>query len=232
MPKRLGEGDDCVKCHMPKRQVQVISHSALTNHRILARPGAPLPDGVLAEPTPGTPDLIYWNAPRDSKLRMLPPLMLLQAYGELMGKESRYQALYLAALDGLAKSTPDEPLVQAALGSTMLRSEFGSNDAAIGHLTRAIELGFSAPAVYADLAEALTQANREGEAVLTLERGIRLMPYEPTLCKSLVLRFINLKRYADARQAMEQYVERFPEDDFMRGLLLKVKNTTSSSGRR
>jgi hypothetical protein len=231
MPQRLRETDDCVKCHMPKRQVQGISHSALTNHRILARPGEPLPEAAFAEPTPGTPDLIYWNVPDDSKLQVLPPLMLLQAYGELMGKESRYQALYLAALDGLAKSAPDGPLVQAALGSRMLRSEFGSIDAAVDHLTRALELGFSAPAVYADLGEALTRAKREEEAAQTLERGIRLMPYEPVLYKSLVLRFINLKRYAEARKAMEQYLELFPEDDFMRGLLLKVGNTTSS-GRR
>jgi len=232
MPQRLREADDCVKCHMPKRQVQAISHSALTNHRILAHPGEPLPEAAFAEPTPGTPDLIYWNAPHDSKLQVLPPLMLLQAYGELMAKESRYQALYLAALDGLAKSAPDEPLVQAALGSRMLRSEFGSNDAAIDHLTRAIELGFSAPAVYADLAEALTRAKREEEAAHSLERGIRLMPYEPVLYKSLVLRFINLKRYAEARKAMDQYMELFPEDDFIRGLLLKVGNTASSSGRK
>jgi hypothetical protein len=231
MRQRLREGDDCVKCHMPKRQVQVISHSALTNHRIIARTSEPLPEAAFAEPTPGTPGLTYWNAPNDPKLQALPPLMLLQAYGELMEKEPRYLARYLATLEQLAKDAPDEPLVQASLGSRMLRSESDSNDTTIAHLTRAIELGFTAPGVYADLAEALVRAKREEEAERTLERGIGLMPYEPVLYKSLVLRLINLKRYAEARKAMESYMELFPEDDFMRGMLTKVGNATSS-GRR
>jgi tetratricopeptide (TPR) repeat protein len=157
--------------------------------------------------------------------------MLLQAYGELLGKEPRYQTLYVSVLDKLAKDSPNEPLVQAALGSRMLRSEFGSNDAAIDHFSRAIKLGFTAPAVYADLAEALTRAKREEESAHTLERGIQVMPYEPLLYKSLVLRFINLKRYPEARKAMEQYMELFPEDDFMRGLYRKAGGTTSSNAR-
>jgi hypothetical protein len=43
------------------------------------------------------------------------------------------------------------------------------------------------------------------------------------------LRLINLKRYADARKTMEQYMELFSENDFMRELLRKVEDTTSSS---
>lgn len=228
-PQRARQADDCVKCHMPKRQVEIIAHSALTNHRIPARLGEPLPDATFAPSTPGTPDLIFWNAPADSKAHMLPPIMLLQAYGELMEKEPLYQIRYLALLDELAKSTPDEPLVQASLGSKMLRSEPGSYNPAIEHLTRAIELGFSAPSVYADLAEALARANREEEAAQTLERGIRLSPYVPVLYKSLALRLIHLERYTDARETMERYMERFPEDDFMRGLLRKVGGTASSN---
>jgi tetratricopeptide (TPR) repeat protein len=228
-PQRARQADDCVNCHMPKRQVEIVAHSALTNHRIPARPSEPLPDAAFAPSTPGTPDLIFWNAPADSKAQVLPPIMLLQAYGELMEKEPRYQTRYFALLDALAKSDPGEPLVQASLGSKMLRSESGSYNSAIEHLTQAINLGFSAPSVYADLAEALARTNREEEAAQTLERGIRVSPFVPVLYKSLSLRLINLKRYADARKTMEQYMELFPEDDFMRGLLRKVGDTTSSS---
>ena len=38
----------------------------------------------------------------------------------------------------------------------------------------------------------------------------------------LTLRYINLKRYAEATTSMKRYVERFPEDDLMRGLLKQV----------
>ena len=230
-PRRVREADDCVSCHMPKREVQIIAHSALTNHRIPARPGEPLPEAAFAQSTPGMPGLIFWNSPPDSKAQVLPPIMLLEAYGELMDKKPNYQPRYFTVLDALAKGAPDEPLVQASLGSKMLRSESGSYNAAIEHLTRAIELGFSAPSVYADLAEALARANREEEAAQTLERGVRLAPYVPVLYKSLALRLINLKRYADARKTMEQYMDLFPEDDFMRGLLLKAERPTSPSAR-
>jgi len=36
--------DDCAGCHMPKRDIKVISHSTVTNHRIVARPDEPLPE--------------------------------------------------------------------------------------------------------------------------------------------------------------------------------------------
>jgi hypothetical protein len=51
------------------------------------------------------------------------------------------------------------------------------------------------------------------------------------LYKSLTLRFINLKQYGEARKVMEQYMELFPEDDFMRGLWLKVKAGSGPSHR-
>ena len=47
----------------------------------------------------------------------------------------------------------------------------------------------------------------------------------------LALRYIHLKQYTEARKALERYVELFPEDDFVRGLLLKVKNSDTSSRR-
>jgi tetratricopeptide (TPR) repeat protein len=114
-------------------------------------------------------------------------------------------------------------LVEAALGRKMLRGAPELNAAAILHLSRAIELGFTAATVYQDFAEALAKAGRIQEAVGALERGIALFPYEPPLYKALALHYINLKRYPEAKKTLERYVELFPEDDFVRGLLLKVR---------
>jgi hypothetical protein len=41
--------DNCISCHMPKRDVVVISHSSITNHRILARPSEPFPDDAFTQ---------------------------------------------------------------------------------------------------------------------------------------------------------------------------------------
>jgi tetratricopeptide (TPR) repeat protein len=85
--------------------------------------------------------------------------------------------------------------------------------------------------VYEDLAEALLRAGREAEAVSPLEQGIEAAPYTPVLHKSLALRYINLRRYSAARKTLEHYVELFPEDDFVRGLLLKLPQSDDSGQR-
>ena len=82
-------GIDCAACHIPKRNVQLIAHSALTNHRILARPDEPLPEAAFHQATIDLPDLVYLNRSAGSDLASLPLVMLLQAYGELMAAKSR-----------------------------------------------------------------------------------------------------------------------------------------------
>ena len=99
------------------------------------------------------------------------------------------------------------------------------------HLSRAIELGFLAPATFADLAEAQARAGRDTAAIETLQKGIEISPYSQLLQKSLVLRYIRLKRYDEAAKTLERYVELFPEDDFMRSLLLKGKGSAGPSNR-
>ena len=213
---RAERGDDCTGCHMPKRDVTVISHSALTNHRIIARTGEP-----AASPTKPDDDLVYLNKPAGAG--NLPPLTLWIAYGELMEKEPAFQVRYFALLDDLAKSAPENGLVQAALGARDLRrNSTESNDAAITHLRKALDLGFSSSRVYNDLAEALARSGKLEDAVTILKRGIEMEPFAPDLYKSLALRYITLKQYPQAKETMQHYVELFPEDDFMRGLLAKA----------
>jgi len=224
-PKRLERGDDCTGCHMPKRSVELISHSALTNHRIVARPGESLPDEAFHQTTVDLPDLVWLNRPHDPGHGPLPLIMLLQAYGELMVRYPAYAPRYFAVLDNLNKSATDQPLVRAALGQKAFIEK--SFDSAIDQLTRAIDLGFTSPAVFQNLAEALNQSGREPDAAAVLQRGIDLSPYTPALYKFLTLRYIHLKRFADAKNTLDRYVELFPEDDFMRGLLLKVQHSNA-----
>ena len=227
-PQRLEHANDCAQCHMPKRGVEVLAHAVLTNHRIIARPGEPLPDAAFTQGASDAPDLVYFNGPAERNRASLPPIMLLQAYGELMRKHPEYEQRYLSVLDDLGRNGKPQPLVEAALGRKMLRNDLTSNSGAIDHLTRAIELGFKAPTVYEDLAAALLRAGREAEAVGPLQQGIEVAPYTPVLHKSLALRYINLQRYTAARKTLEHYVELFPEDDFVRGLLLKLPPTDTT----
>jgi predicted Zn-dependent protease len=206
---------------MPKRKVEVISHSSLTNHRIPAKPDEPIPEIAFHQTTAALPDLIHLNPAPGRKDSPLPPLTLLQAYGELMDRKPEYAPRYAALLTQLEHSEPDNSLVQAALGRRDLRA--GKLDEAAGHLERALQLGPPQVAAYSDLAEVMVKQGRSAEAVPLLQKAIALEPYNSTLQKTLVLRLIQLQRYPEAESAMEQYVKSFPEDSFMRQMLARAQ---------
>ena len=218
---RRQPSNDCAGCHMPKRDIQVISHSSATNHRILARPDEPFPDITFRQTTSALPDLIDLDPPPRLQNGAIPQLTLLQAYGELAAEKSQYVAPYLEVLAGLEKSNPDNALVQAAVGRRELKS--GNFAAAAEHLQRALSLASPQATTCADLADALTHLDRKSEAVTWLDKSIQLDPFNPFTQRTLVVRLIELKQYARARAALEHYVEVFPQDTFMRQMLLKAR---------
>jgi len=226
LQQRLAEEppNDCAGCHMPKRSVRVIAHSALTQHRIPARPGQPFPDEAFRQGTGSLPDLIHLNAVPGREEAQLPSLTLLQAYGELLTSHPKYQDHYLSVLDQLAKSDPNNPMVLSALARRAKRegTSEGTNQA-LQHLTRAIELGSTTVSDFQDLAELLSSGGKVAEAVEVLKKGTVVSPYAAPLYKSLALHYIQLKQYPEALQAMKQELELFPEDSFMRGLIKQVE---------
>lgn len=213
--------DDCAGCHMPKRDVLEISHSSITNHRILSRPDEAFPEEAFHQTTPGLPDLIHLNPAPGQKDTTPPPLVLLQAYGELAERHPEYVKRYLEVLDQLERTDPDNPLVLAATGTR--ESQAGKYEEAITHLRRALETGPPKTFLYTELANALVKLDRPAEAAVVLRKAIALDPFNSELQRMLIVRLIDLKEYASARTALENYVERFPEDSFMRQMLARAR---------
>ena len=211
--------NDCAGCHMPKRDAAVISHTALTNHRIIVRVGQDAPATV----SPSQPELEYMNAP-PGRSQAIPRLTLLKAYGEIIERHPEFQSHYVALLDQLSRTMPDNAFVESALGRKLLYDAPGeaTNLRAIEHLEKAVKLGARTASVQQDLAEALARLNRLDESIDHLKTALEIEPYDPVLHKTLALRLIALKKYPQALEAMRRYVELFPEDDFMRSLLEKA----------
>ncbi len=205
--------NDCVACHMPKRSIEQISHSALTNHRIPARSGEP----VLPFPQTELAGLIVVNPVPESPVK-LSPLLRLRAYGDLAIKDPTYLGRYSALLDELSKTDSQEPLVQSALGHKALAED--RNDDAVAHLKLALPLDNST--VYFDLGQALAKLGQTDDSIKYLKKGIAADPYNAVIQKTLILQYINLKSYTDATVLIKQYVETFPEDAFMRNILARV----------
>jgi hypothetical protein len=219
--QRSSPPDNCIGCHMPKRAVQVIAHSSLTNHRILARPDEAFPDSAFQQTTSSLPDLIHLN-PAPGKKETPPPLLtLLQAYGELAAYKPEYVAPYLKVLDQLSRTEPASELVQACLGRKDLIS--GRTQEAINHLRYALRIGPPQATVYGDLSDALDKLGRRQEALVMLQKGIDQDPFNPVLQMTLVRRLIELKQYSNAQAVLKHYLQIFPQDSSMRPMLGRIK---------
>jgi len=205
--------DNCAGCHMPKRSVQQISHSALTNHRIPARDGEATQPALQKE----VDGVVVVNAPAGRAVKFS-KVTLLKAYQDLAIKSPEYQRRSAELLDELSKAQPDDPFVQASLGHKAFTEE--RMEEAAAHLKLALPLGNAA--VYLELGQALAKLGRGDEAIEYLKKGIAMDPYNAVIQKTLILQYINAKSYAEARTLMEQYVAAFPEDSFMRNLLKRV----------
>ncbi|WP_216846361.1 MULTISPECIES: tetratricopeptide repeat protein [Acidobacteriaceae] len=221
--------NNCIGCHMPQRDIQVISHSSATNHRIVATPDEPFPDVTFTQTTAALPDLIHINPahlsmPGQQAATPLPLLTLLQAYGELAENKPQYVASYLKVLGQLEQAQPDNPLVQAALGRRDLKS--GDFVNAVGHLRHSVETGQAVATTYADLADALTHLGQTDEARPLIEKAIQLDPFNPVTRKMLVVNLIEAKQYPKAQKALEDYLEVFPQDSFMRQMLNRAEGTS------
>jgi hypothetical protein len=212
--------NDCVRCHMAKRDIAVISHSTATNHRILARPDEPWPDVTYKHSGGALPDLIHVD-PVPGKESVEPPLITqLQVYGELSANRPQYIGRYLEILSVLEKSSPHDPLVEAAAGRRELNS--GNFSAAAIHLFHAVELASPQATTCVDLANALAHLGREEESVSWLEKSIQLDPFNPFAQRTLIVELIHLRQYSRVRSALQHYVQVFPQDTYMREMLKKV----------
>ena len=212
--------NDCIRCHMPKRDIQVISHSIATNHRILARPDEAFPEATFHQTTAALPDLINLD-PAPGKQETAPPqLTLLQAYGELAANKPQYVSRYLDVLSALEKSAANDPLVEASVGRRELKA--GNFDSAASRLLHAVEIGPPQATTCADLADALVHLGQREEAVSWLDKSIELDPFNPYAQRSLIVQLILLKQYTRARSALEHYVQLFPQDNYMREMLSKA----------
>lgn len=219
--QQTAPADNCISCHMPKRDIQVISHSSATNHRILARPGEPFPEITFQQTVPSLPDLLHLNPAPGKKDIQPASLTLLQAYGELAANRPEYVAPYLKVLNQLEHSQPENALVQASLGRRELRE--GNFQAAAHHLQHALTLGPPQATTYVDLSEAMSKLGQVEGSLPFLEKAITLDPFDPVLQKTLVVRLIQVKHYAEARTALEHYLQVFPQDSFMRQMLARAQ---------
>jgi tetratricopeptide repeat protein/cytochrome c554/c'-like protein len=218
---RQEPANNCVGCHMPRKPTAGIPHSDDTNHRIVRQAGQPYPDYAFDAPTPDLPGLVCLNRRGEDATRPIPPLTKLQAYAQASLKDRSLSRYYYDLLEQLRMSMPNDPMVLACLGRKAIADKEEAK--AVEYLTRALQTGADYAATYIDLGEALARLGRIEESAKVLERGVAAWPFSADIQKALVLRYVTLKQFPQADEALKRYVALFPEDTYMRAVMATVE---------
>ncbi|HEX5483096.1 MAG TPA: cytochrome c3 family protein [Terriglobia bacterium] len=223
---RKSPPDDCAGCHMPRQNLEKISHSALTNHRIIAYAGEPFPSAAFHLASPASPGMVHVDAIPGKESAPIPSIVLFQAYGELMQKHPEYKPQYGQLLDALAKDQPHNPLTLSALGRReLLKGNAADVQTAQDYMSQAIAAGSTLASDFEIDSNLLARSGDLNEAVKILKQGIALNPYSTRLYKRLALNYIQLHDYENALKTMKEELAIFPEDSFMRMLIGRVENS-------
>jgi tetratricopeptide (TPR) repeat protein len=213
---------------MPKRNVKVISHSVLTNHRIVVAADEPFPDAAFHMTTAGLPDLVHLNA-KPGTIDVPSPLTLLEAYRQVMVSHPDYRERYWALARQLQTSHPENIFVLEALADLSLQKKnVEGMSAATSYLDRARNLGSTKPSDFELLARLLVAARQQAKAADVLRQGIDLIPYDAELYRLLARINLSLGRARDACGVLANANHIFPQDSDIRSLLKECATADSS----
>jgi hypothetical protein len=214
--QRKNPPDDCANCHMPKRDVTVISHSVLTNHRIVADADESFPDSAFHMTTSQLPDLVHLSA-MPGRQDAPTNLTLLQAYGQVMLSHPEYRQRYWALAKQLETTEPKNIFVLEALADRSLQQKTSEGvAAATRYLDDAVKQGATNPADFQQLGNLLIASGRQSEAVSILQKAIAQFPYDPESYRSLARSYLLSQKKVEACEALGKATELFPLDPGIR----------------
>lgn len=216
--------NNCIGCHMQQLDVQHAAHSDVTNHRIIAYPGEAYP---TAFPTAGSSGLIYLDALPGTERAPVAPLILLQAYGQVIGEQpnGQYKKRFSKLLDQLAKPDGNNVVVLRALAErAAAQGTSAGNQQAIEYLERALESGSKEPGDRLLLGDLLLREGRAPEAVRDASFLVTSDPYNP-LCYLLLASAFMVEGSRDkAMEVINNGLNIYPENTSLRRLVKKINS--------
>jgi hypothetical protein len=211
--------DDCAGCHMPKRDVTVISHSVLTNHRIVAEAEEPFPEVAFHMTTPQHPDLVHLSASA-AKAGAPSLLIRLQAYAQVMLVHPEYRKRYWSLAQQLKTTDADNVYVLEALADEAVEKHNVEDSLlAIRYLQAAITHGATNPVDFEELAHLLVAVNRQSEAINVLRQGMQLGPHDAAFYQLSAKIYFEQDKIQDACEVAAKGTQNFPQDDALRSLM-------------
>ncbi len=221
---RKNPADACTTCHMPKRDITTITHAALTDHSIAARPGEPYPEEAFPSHALRGTGLLHLTATPGETPSSVPAVTLLQAYLDLI--RDGHQEFTLRVddlLNQLARRDPDNLVVLVAMANrAAAKNTPESRTAATGYLARAVRNGATAPEDFLLLAELYGRDNRHSEAIQVLDKGLEVNPYCRELYAAAASHQMALGQSTAALKTIRKGLDAFPDDRTLRILESEV----------
>lgn len=208
--------DACATCHMPKQPALTVSHSTLTDHRIVRASTEPYPDIAFQASLAGT-GFIHVNA-IPGKDTQIAPVLLLRAYRqELIRSHLEFRDYYFGLLTKLAQSGNQDSFVLSALAQKA--SAVGDLSKAVAYARQVVDRGSSSPYDYLLLDSFLARSGDTAASIDVLKKGISIAPYDNLFYESLAARQMSGGNIVDGLETIHRGLELFPEDSVLREML-------------
>lgn len=219
--------NNCITCHMPRRNIRGFSHAMTTSHRIVAYAEETYPSSGYQDAAPEVGGLVLLDGKPDESDSTLSPLVLLKAYHALIAEypdrpflEKRYTVL----LNHLADSEPNNSLVLSYLAQIELEKKTAASAAnALHYFRRAVAAGSTSPRDYILYAELLTREGQVKQAIEVLNKSIGLAPFNPLSYQDLAIAYLLNGSYDKCVETARRGLGLFPGDQVQRNVLKRCK---------
>jgi len=210
----------CTLCHMPRLDSPDVSHTAVTDHRILRRPRAD------------------HDAPAQAEIRLAPfgrtqadPRDLGLAYAEIAPRGGAYgEAQATELLERSAESSPADADVLTRLG--FLRHQRGQVNEAQDLYRRALKTGASRPVAAANLAVIRAGQGALAEALTLWQASFDVQPYVEEIGLNLALGQCLAGQEAKAAVTVDRLLQFNPDSTAGQALRQEIARKTRCAHHR
>lgn len=207
----------CTACHMPKKEVSNVAHTALTDHRILINPGD-VEKGAASDQQVSA-SLIWATQPAEESNPDLRTMAL--AFAQLAPHYPGYGERGFPFLERAARELPDDMDIQMTYGEVLMMISPKYRASAKQAFERAITAGSKSAAVRRRLARLLIEEG-DPKAIELIREAIRLEPYNAAGYLQLANAFVQMGNRTEAVRALEQALKVDPGNPETRKLLREL----------
>ncbi|PYU49685.1 MAG: hypothetical protein DMG53_04535 [Acidobacteria bacterium] len=213
--------DNCIQCHMPKRAVSNLGHSALTDHRILRIPSQ---SPLMADAARESPDDLIYDTKPSPKPDAAPDLRTLAlAYFEVSQLYPAFRRKGFALLEQAARELPDDAEVQAAYGMVLMLARPRALSEASQALQKAIDAGSRSVEVRTRLAKLRLRDGKLASAIQLYNEAIETDPYYTPAYLGLAYLYAVAEDRQEAIETLQRILKYDPGNETARTAMTDAK---------